>query len=156
MDDIISRFNLPLTLISVLNIVYFTLNIFRLEVSNSKMRIQVDQYKSQGNSSEMNKNKIFQTLQSQIERGTFSFISQWYIFYLKVLLHVLTFVVNLLSFLAEKQQIIFATRYEEAVAVIDKLKPAYVWIFFYLFFFSIIYDEFKYFYLVLTSIENNH
>ena len=41
----------------------------QLEVSNSKMRVQVDQFKLQGNSSEMNKNKIFQTLQLQIERG---------------------------------------------------------------------------------------
>ena len=64
-----------------------------LEVDNSKMRNQVEKFKLQGNSSEMNKNKIFTNLQSQIER-------------------------------AEKSQIVFKERYDEAIDVIGQLKPS--------------------------------
>ena len=63
-----------------------------LEVANSKMRGQVEKFKSQGNSSEMNKNKIFMTLQGQIER-------------------------------ADAKQNIYTDRYNEAVQIINLLKP---------------------------------
>ena len=63
-----------------------------LEVANSKMRGQVEKFKSQGNSSEMNKNKIFMTLQGQIER-------------------------------ADAKQNIYTERYNEAVQIINLLKP---------------------------------
>ena len=64
-----------------------------LEVANSKMRSKVEQFKNQGNSSEMNKNKIFTTLKTQIERS-------------------------------EKQQVVFKKRYDEAVSIIDQMKPS--------------------------------
>ena len=63
-----------------------------LEVANSKMRAQVEKFKSQGSSSEMNKNKIFMTLQGQIER-------------------------------ADAKQNIYTDRYNEAVQIINLLKP---------------------------------
>jgi coiled-coil domain-containing protein 63/114 len=56
------------------------------------MRAQVEKFKMQGNSSEMNKNKIFQTLQKSIERAT-------------------------------NKQKIYTERYNEAIQIINLLKP---------------------------------
>lgn len=64
-----------------------------LEVSNTKMRAQVEKIKESGSASEMNKSKIFQNLQGQIDR-------------------------------AERQQVAFKGQYDEAVGIIDKLKPS--------------------------------
>ena len=64
-----------------------------LEVSNTKKRAQVEKMKQSGSASEMNKSKIFQNLQGQIDR-------------------------------AERQQAAYKAQYDEAVGIIDKLKPS--------------------------------